>query len=511
MKSKKTLLFASRFVVVFLAIAVQVAVVWLLFAILGETFVWVGWLFNILGAILFLLIVNSESPAVYKLPWLILLIIAPLVGVVIYNTFGNVKLSKKQMKKFRRIYDESHDGYYKQSNVLADMENCNAIGLGTVKYLRNVTSLPVFNNSKTTYLQTGESFYKSLCEEIEKAEKYVFLEYFIIEEGVMLNGLLKVLEDAIARNVKVYFLYDDIGSIAKIPGNFDKILAKKGIIARKFFKFSPIASVIHNNRDHRKIAVVDGKVGFMSGANIADEYVNVRKPFGRWRDNAVKIEGQATDNLVRLFIQLFSATGGEPLEEKNFICLEHTSFRDGFVLPFGDSPSPIDKDRIFESVYLDIISNAKKYLYITTPYLIVDTNVLDALKLAVKRGVDVRIIIPQIPDKKTVYTLTKSACRSLCKEGVKIYAFRDGFIHSKTVLCDGEIAVVGTANFDFRSFVHHFECATLLCQTSSISDIYNDFSYLFSNETVEYLEKNLVLKWYEKPIKAVINILAPLM
>ncbi|MBQ7374025.1 MAG: cardiolipin synthase [Clostridia bacterium] len=511
MKSKKTLLFASRFVIIFLAIILQVASIWVLFAMLGVKYVWVDALFKIAGAVLFFSIINKDKPAVYKLPWVIVILLAPLMGIVIYYTFGNVKLSKKQMRKFRRIYDEKHDEYYKQSEIFSQMEKDGLMGAGAIKYVKSTTSLPVFNNSKTTYLPSGETFFESLCEELLKAEKYIFLEYFIVEEGQMLDGVLKALEDRINHGVKIYFMYDDVGSIAKVESKFDKKLRAKGINARKFFKFVPIASVIHNNRDHRKIAVIDGKVGFMSGANIADEYINVKKPFGRWLDNAIKIEGQATDNLVKLFIQLYNLTGGETLKEEDFISVEHTNFSDGYVLPFGDSPSPIDKDRIAEGVYLDVISRAQKYLYITTPYLIVDTNILDALKHAVKRGVDVRIIIPKIPDKKAVYSLTKSECRNLKKEGVRIYAYKDGFIHSKTVLADGEIAIVGTANFDFRSFVHHFECATLLCKTSSINDIYEDFLRLFDRETVEFTERELTLKWYERPIKAIINIIAPLM
>ena len=511
MKSKKTLLFASRFVIIFLAIAMQVAIVWALFVALGEKFVWASWVFTFVGVLAFFLIVNNERPAVYKLPWVILIVAVPLVGIVVFYTFGNVKLGKKQMKKFRKIYDESHDEYYRQTEVLSEMEKQKSKGLGTVKYLRNTTSLPVFSNSKTTFLPTGEEFYQSLLQEIEKANEFVFLEYFIVEEGEMLKGVLNAVEKAVRRGVKVYFMYDDVGSIAKVPSSFDKTLAKKGVNAKKFFKFLPIVSVIHNNRDHRKIAVIDGKVGFMSGANIADEYINLKSPFGRWRDNALKIEGQATDSLVRLFIQLYNATSDEQLNEELFICANHENFSGGFVFPFGDSPSPIDKDRITESVYLDVISRSEKYLYITTPYLVVDTNILDALKLAAKRGVDVRIIIPQIPDKKAVYILTKSACRNLQKAGVKIYAFKDGFIHSKTVLSDGEIAVVGTANFDFRSFVHHFECVTLLCNTPSINDIYSDFLLLFENQTISLSEKDLMLKGREKPIKAIINILAPLM
>lgn len=511
MRRTKTLIFASRFFIVLLSIVAQALAIWILFYLLGQKFAWVQAVSTVVGVLLFLYIVNKDQPAVYKLPWVIVILLAPLVGIVIYYTFGNVKLSKKQMRMFRRIYDEHHDGYYRQAEVLEQMQGRGVRGLGTVKYIRSATSLPVYSNSRVTYLKNGEEFFNSLCNEILKAERYVFLEYFIVEKGVMLTGVLSTLKEVMQKGVKVYFMYDDVGSITKVRRGFNKELCAMGIDARRFFKFVPIASVIHNNRDHRKIAVVDGRVGFMSGANIADEYINQAKPLGRWLDNAIKIEGQATDSLVRLFIQLFNMTGGKPLDEVDFIEASHKEFSDGFVLPFGDSPYPIDKDHVAETVYLDIISRAEKYLYITTPYLIVDTNITEALKTAVKRGVDVRIIIPEVPDKKAVYLLTKSTCKNLCEQGVKIYAFKGGFIHSKAVLSDGEIAVIGTANFDFRSLVHHFECATLLCETSSINDLYEDFLHLFDYECVKYSSKDLKLSLFQKAIKSVLSLFAPLM
>ncbi len=511
MKSKKTLLFASRFAIIFLSIISQAVAIWILFFMLGQKFAWVQIALGVLGVLLFVYIVNKDQPAVYKLPWIILILIVPLGGLVIYYTFGNVKLSKKQVAKFRHIYDERHDDYYNQKQVLSDMANEQIKFLSTVKYLRTATSLPVFANSKADYLKNGEYFFQSLCEEISKAQKYVFLEYFIIEEGKMWDGVFTCLQERIKNGVKVYLTYDDVGSIAKVPRKFDRQLRSKGIEARKFFKFIPVASVIHNNRDHRKIAVIDGKVGFMSGANIADEYINEKRPFGRWLDNAVKIEGQAVDSLVRLFIQLFNMTDGKKITEDEFIFKQHQTFSDGYVMPFGDSPSPIDNDHIAENVYLDIISRSDKYLYITTPYLIVDTNITEALKTAVKRGVDVRIIIPQNPDKKAVYTMTKNACIDLYKAGVKIYAYKDGFIHSKTFLSDGEIGVVGTVNLDFRSLVHHFECATLLCKTTSLIDLYKDFLELFDCQCVKCSEKELRLNWFERLIKSVLSILSPLM
>lgn len=509
MNSKKTIVFASRFVIIVLSILAQIVMMMGLFFVLGRKFAWVEIVLNITGALLFLYLVNKDQPAVFKLPWLILILLFPLCGIILYFTFGNVKLTKKQLKRYRKIYDERHDGYYRQSEVLKNMEEDNAKGLPIVKYLRSATSLPVFDNSKTQYLKSGEEFYQSLCSQILRAEHYVFLEYFIVEEGKMLSGVMSAIERVVARGVEVYFMYDDVGSISKVPLKFEKELCKKGINAKRFFKFIPIVSVRHNNRDHRKIAVIDGKVGFMSGANIADEYINEVRPFGRWLDCAVKIEGQATDSLVRLFIQLYNMSGGD-LYEEDFIYTAHHEFSGGYLMPFGDSPSPIDDDKVFENVYLSIISRADKYLYITTPYLIVDTNITDALKSAVKRGVDVRIIIPQVPDKKTVYTMTKKSCLNLMQAGVKIYAYKGGFIHSKTFLCDGEIGVVGTANLDYRSLVHHFECGALLCQNPALIDLYGSFLNLFECETVVCTAENLKLNFFERIVSSLLGLLSPL-
>lgn len=510
MKRKKTWLHASRFAIIFLSIIAQAVALWVLFVLLGRKFAVVNVVSSVLGVLLFLYVVNKNQSAVYKLPWVILILLAPLGGLVIYYTFGNARLSKKQMKKFRQIYDEHHDEYYRQAEVFSNLEQNGGKFTSALKYVRATTSLPVYDNSKTEYLKDGETFFENLKEEIKKAEKYVFLEYFIIEEGVMWDGIFNCLKEKINEGIKVYLMYDDVGSISKVPRKFNLELQKEGIDARRFLKFVPIASVIHNNRDHRKIAVIDGKVGFMGGSNIADEYINAKKPFGRWLDNSVKILGQATDNLVRLFIQLFNMTGGENLNEDDFIEKNHQNYCDGFVIPFGDSPSPIDDHHIVEKVYLDIISRADKYLYITSPYLIVDTNITDALKCAVKRGVDVRILIPEIPDKKTVYIMTRATALDLYKGGVKIYSYKGGFIHSKTFIADGEVGVVGTANLDFRSLVHHFECATLMVKNSSINDLYADFSNLFTYECSKLNEKNLTLNPFERIVKSIVSLFAPL-
>ena len=510
-KKKNTKLYASRFIIVALSIIAQAVGMWALIFILNREFISVQAFITTIGAILFLSIVNREQAAVYKIPWIIIFLIFPFAGVMVYVTFGNVRISKKQMRKFRHVYNESHDGYYEQKFVLKQLEEVGTKGLGMAKYLKNTTSLPLFNNTKTQYLPTGEEFFEKLKSEISSAERYVFLEYFIIEEGEMWNGIFEILTEKIKKGVEIYIMYDDVGSMPKLPAKFYKQLQKQGFNATKFNKFTPVVSISHNNRDHRKIAVIDGEKGFVSGANIADEYINVSKPFGRWRDNALFLQGQAVDSLVRLFIQLYNMATTEQLVEEQFIFDHHKFVNDGFVFPFGDSPAPITYEHIGENIYLDIINRADKYVYITTPYLIVDTPITDALKKAAERGVDVRIIIPEIPDKKLVYLLTKSFLPSLIRAGVKIYKYKNGFIHSKTFLSDGDVGVVGTINLDFRSLVHHFECAVWLYKTSSLIDIYADFLRLFEVDCELVDEEKARLKWYERLIKSLLNLFAPLM
>lgn len=511
-KAARTKLYVSRFAIILLSIFLQAIGIWVVLFWLGQKVPTLyAVLVYILSGLLMVAIVNKDQPACYKLPWVILLQLLPYGGIMVYLTFGNVKMSKRQMKKYCAIYSEHHDEYYRQDEVLSRLSEEQGKGNAVVRYLRYATAFPVFDNSAAEYLRSGSVFFEALKEEISKAEKYVFLEYFIIEDGVIWGEIDEILRKKVEEGVKVYVMYDDVGSMPKVSPDFYKDLCKEGFDARKFHKFIPVVSVSHNNRDHRKIAVIDGKVGFMGGANIADEYANITKPYGRWLDCSVKIKGQAVDSLVRLFIQLFNMSGSPALDEKDFVSPTHEAYNDGYMFPFGDSPAPITEEHIGENVYLDIINRSDKYLYITTPYLIVDTNITTAIKNAARRGVDVRIFIPEVPDKKAIYIMTRSACISLMGAGVKVYAFRNGFIHSKCFLSDGDTAVIGTINLDFRSLVHHFECATLFFKNSVINDIYADFLYLIEHECDLVSAEDLQLKPRERIVKWFLTFFAPLM
>ncbi len=510
-KKRNTKLYASRFIIVFLSIILQALVFWAFIFLVQKRFVLVSYITTIIGVLLLISIINKKQAAVYKLPWFFLYLIFPFGAVMIYLTFGNVKVSKKQMRKYRSVYSEKDEEYYEQDKVLARLDETGGSGVGIAKYLKNATSLPVLDNSTCEYLHSGENFFARLLEEIGKAEKYVFLEYFIIEDGRMWAEIMEILLEKVAKGVGVYVMYDDVGSMKSVSPNYHKKLQAEGIKAKKFHKFVPIVSVSHNNRDHRKIAVIDGKTGFVSGANLSDEYINYTHPFGRWLDSAVMIRGQAVDSLVKLFIQLYNMEGGEELDGEKFIFKDHEKYSDGFIISYGDSPAPIEEDHIGENVYLDIINRADKYVYITTPYLICDTNITDALKTAVKRGVDVRIIVPSVPDKKFIYIMTRHTCSDLLSAGVKIYKYKDGFIHSKNILSDGQTAVVGTINLDYRSFVHHYECGVLMYKSDAVNDLYEDFIRLFDEECEVADKESLKLGFFEKIVKTVLTLFAPLM
>lgn len=511
MKSKvnKRLLF-TRFAIIALSIILQAVALWTFFYKAASLWRWGQIVSYVVGVLLLVHILNKDNAAVYKVPWIIICLLFPFAGAMCYITFGNVRLSRKQMKKFRVVYNEHNDEYYDQNGVITDLENSHPDKVGVFKYLKNVTSMPAYANTKIEYLPDGETYFAELLDVLKSARKYIFLEYFIIEEGKMWDEIHAVLLDKIAQGVKVYLMYDDIGSVFKISSSFYKKLRKEGIDARKFNKFAPFVSIVHNNRDHRKIAVIDGKISFTGGVNIADEYINEKHPFGRWLDSGVKVTGQATDSFVRLFIQLFNMSG-EELNEDDFIEKSPEKFiNDGYCIPFGDSPAPIEYEHIAEKNFLNTIYGAKKYVYFAAPYFIVDNDVRDALINAAKRGVDVRLIIPQIPDKKTIYVMTKYYCSKLLDAGVKIYLYRDGFVHSKTMLCDGELAFSGTVNLDFRSFVHHFECGIMFTNKDAVATIREDFDELFEKQCVIADKATLKLRWYESLAKLIITPFSPL-
>lgn len=345
-----------------------------------------------------------------------------------------------------------------------------------MQYLQNHAGFPVYTDSQTLYLSPGEKKFDCLLQELKKAQRYIFLEYFIIQEGYMWNSVLEILKEKAAQGVKVRVLYDDIGCFLKLPQDYDSQLRSMGIDCRVFNRFKPVLTSMQNNRDHRKIAVIDGKVAFTGGINLADEYINAIERFGHWKDASVMVSGKAAWSFTLMFLQMWELTTGEDEDYAQYdpwVLTDCPVQASGFVQPYADSP--MDKENVGEQVYLQIINNARRYLYINTPYLIIDESMMSALCLAAKSGVDVRIVTPHKWDKWFVHVTTRSYYRDLMAAGVRIYEYSRGFIHSKTFVSDDTVATVGTTNLDFRSLYLSFECGVLMYRTEAVAQLKEDF------------------------------------
>ena len=481
-----------------------------LFKWLTTSFVFIEIVLHILSILIVLNIVRTSRHLSSDLMWIILIMLFPVFGTFVYVL---MLLSLLFGKTFRNIIKEQKKAssyYIQDESIIDEIRNDNPDYVSQLAFLHK-EGFPFYRNTDFEYYAPCENGFNVMLEELKKAEKYIFMEYFIVEEGFMFNSILSILEEKVKQGVEVCFMYDDVGCISKVKKDYYLELRDKGIQACKFNPFKPVISVMHNNRDHRKITVIDGVKGFVSGANLADEYINETHPYGLWYDNAVFLEGKCIDSLVLMFIRMYNPNSVKKLNAKDYL-VEHKKFNTkGFVAPYCDGPCPIYNDYIGQNVYLNLINQAKKYLYITTPYLIVDYEFIEAIINAKKRGVDVILITPNIPDKKIINIMTKSNYGKLIENGVKIYEYKDGFIHSKMIVCDDELASIGTINLDYRSFVHHFECGVWMYNCKDILQMKKTFLAIIKDNSVKITNNNSKLKFYQKLIRNILRLLAPLM
>ena len=463
----------SKILIVALLFLAQAALIYTAIAVL-EIFPLFQLISVIVSLAVLLTIINKKEPPEFKIPWLVLLMLFPFFTIVTYLLFANAKMSKRDCRRLRNIEINTR----KHTDIYLNGASENVDG-GIADYIENTAHMPAHTGSRVTYYKLGELFWEDLKKELEKAQKYIFMEYFIVHDGQMWDAVHEILKRKAQEGVEVRFMYDDIGSVGAVGAGFCRKLKKEGINCRKFNPFRPVVSGVHNNRDHRKITVIDGKVGFTGGVNLGDEYINRNDRLGHWKDTALKIEGSAVDNLLSLFLQLFDTNAKTADEDIDKYYVElHEDFGEcGVVIPFGDGPKPFYTEQIGENNYINLINSAKRYCYITTPYLIPDYSLITALKNAALRGVDVRIITPHIPDKKMVFNMTRSNYPHLLKSGVKIYEYTPGFIHAKMLVADDDRAFVGTINLDYRSLVHHYECGAVLYGAPCIADIKEDIDY----------------------------------
>lgn len=431
-------------------------------------------IFHVIGIYLAVYVIYKPDHTNSTTGWVFLLLLFPVAGALLYLLFHFQASTKNLSKDVTRIESESRPLFNRQRDALKQARTSFPEYRNQFYYLQNHMGYPIYDQTEVTYYSPGEKFMPAFLSALESAEKYIFLEYFIIGEGKMWNQILDILKRKAAQGVDVRVMYDDIGCFVTLPKGYAKTLESYGIKCQVFNPFRPILSTIQNNRDHRKIASIDGKVAFTGGLNLADEYINLYEKYGHWKDCAIRLEGKAAWSLTIMFLQMWNICSGEKECFDQFFPEEiRLPETDGFIQPYADSP--LDNETVGEEVYLQMINSAKEYLYITTPYLILDDKMAGALAAAAKSGVDVRIITPHIWDKALVHITTRSFYRSLIKEGVKIYEYTPGYIHSKNFVVDDSIAAVGTINLDYRSLFLHFECGVLMCGSDVINDVKSDF------------------------------------
>ncbi|MBQ7965476.1 MAG: cardiolipin synthase [Ruminococcus sp.] len=500
----------SRFflgaVVILLQFAILVAILSWLFEVFVPIVV-LAWIFYF---VVLLYILNRDEIPENKLPWVVILMVIPIFGSFLFLLLSNNKASKKDYVRFEKSAKKIRP-HLTQTNNIDKLKELDVDAYAQAKYLQVGAKVPVFDRSKTTYYPLGEDFHADLVKELKSAKSFIFMEYFIVQEGKMWSPIFEVLKEKVKQGVEVYMMYDDLGCIATLPEDFYEQMQKEGINCVPCNKFKPILSHIHNNRDHRKITVIDGKVGFTGGINLADEYINAYVKHGHWKDTAVKIEGEAVKSLSALFISLWNMQNERQLDCDKYLFMSKGGDKGtGYVIPFGDSPSPIDTEDVGKTVYINMLNCAKNYVYITTPYLICDRELLNAMCNAARRGVDVRIITPHIPDKKAVFLMTRSNYIKLIESCVKVYEYTPGFIHAKSFVSDDKFAVCGTINLDYRSLVHHFECGAWMYNTESIADMKDDFeNTLEKSQAISKAQAEL--PFLEKLFAEIMKVFSPLL
>lgn len=454
-------------------------------------------------------IIASDDNPDYKVPWLLFVLIIPVAGFMLYFMFYSRKLQKKFIKRLDNLKSQTY--VQDDSELFSSLQEENPAAAAQARMLCKVAETHLFTNTKQEYFPLGEDMFQRMLTDLENAEKFIYMEYFIIEEGKFWNSILDILKRKAADGVEVKVLYDDIGCMMTLPGNYHKILKEYGIEATPFSRLRGNADSEFNNRSHRKITVIDGKVGYTGGVNIADEYINEIVKFGHWKDTGLRLEGEAVWELTKLFLVDFGINIKKQEETREDLYPRQENITaDGYMIPFGDGPHPIYEHRVGKSVIQNMLSSATRYAWMTSPYLIIDNDLCTDLENAALRGVDVRIIVPHIPDKKLIFNMTQSFYHRLMAAGVKIYEYEPGFVHAKSYLTDDTCAMIGTINLDYRSLVHHFENGVWMYQCDAVRALKADIEDMFGKcieVTPDMLKTNIVQRF----IRAVVRIFAPML
>lgn len=505
-------IFTSRMIIIGAGVFAQVLWFAAMLLVFKRTGTYASILIDVLAVCFAIYICNRKVNTSYNLCWLFLVLAFPFIGLVVFTLNGQWGRKKKNIQKLNELYEGIAESVYDDTNVLDNIRIENKQIATMFSYLSKRCNYPVYTNTKVQYYKSGEEMYPDMLEDLKKAQKYIFFEFFIIDEGEFWNSILDVMVEKVKEGVDVRVIYDDMGTIQKLPFKYHKKLEKLGIPTVVFNRFRVGATSLSttNNRDHRKILSIDGKVGYTGGVNIADEYINKIELFGYWKDSGVRLEGPAVESLTNIFLCSWGYENDLTINFEDYKT-DHSYFApDGYMAPYAGTP--FLSENVAENVYFNMISRATDYIYIFTPYLALDGEMTAALINAAKSGVDVKLIMPGIPDKKSIYLLSQTYFKQLMEGGVKIYLYNKGFIHAKSIVCDDKVAAIGTINLDYRSLYLHFENGVLFYNSSVVLDAKNDFLEILEDSTLDTFEalkertKNLTVF-----VQAILRLVAPML
>ena len=488
---------------IFVALSFMLQLGWILVQILAlNNSPYIAAATQLIAVLAVLRLYSKPTNAAYKLPWIMLMMAMPIMGLSLY-LLTQLALSPKSIRKRLQSMKEKNAEFLANRKIpqgLAPEER------NLAKYLEKYEGMPAWDGTDAKYYGETLDALADMKKDLEAAEKFIFMEYFILEDGEAFRQIREILEKKAAEGVEVRLMYDDLGSIGTTSWRYALDLQQSGIHCKAFNPALPFLNLFLNNRDHRKITVIDGKVGYTGGYNLADEYFHYTRPYGHWKDTGIRLEGRAVRNLTATFLELWNVSSRTAEEVAPYMDIEHRVAAEGAVQPFGDSP--LDRERSAENVYLNMINQAKDYVWIMTPYLIITDELRRAMELAAKRGVDVRLITPGVPDKKTVWAVTRSYYAPLVSGGVRIFEYAPGFCHGKMAVSDGCVASIGTSNLDYRSLYLHFENNVVLYRCDAVKQMEGDFREMFPicrEMTEEYRSVSLRI-W-----QCILRLFAPLM
>ena len=466
---------------------------------------------SVMEIVVLVYIINTEGNPAFKMTWMLCVMALPVIGTVFYiyvHLQLETRFVQNRLAALRMETEPYMDQDEKVTEALWASKSANA---QLSYYLSHQLGFPTYRNTEVEYFPVGADKFASMIKELEKAEKFIFMEYFIVEEGIMWDTILEILKRKVNEGVEVRFMYDGMCAFDLLPYSYPKKLQKFGIKCKMSNKIRPFVSTIQNNRDHRKICVIDGQTGYVGGVNLADEYINEKERFGHWKDTAVLLRGDAVQSLTMIFLQMWDVDmhGVEPYGKYLTKKAESLNDRLGYVIPYADSP--FDHENVGEEVYFHILNHAKKYVHIMTPYLILDNEMLTTLIRAAKSGIEVIIIMPHIPDKWYAFAVAKTYYKELIEGGVQIYEYTPGFVHAKVFVSDDDTATVGSINLDFRSLYLHFENGVFIYDNPEVQKVEEDFQNTLAKchkVTVTEVRNRGVLM---KVAGQVLRLVAPLM